>query len=206
MGIENNPLVANKVVDRRLLAARRAHILWLIDHQPDSDLAGAFEARIFPKDLAPFFPGDPIGYAQAKASWLAQTTRPDVNAVSLGHAADFLEVADKPLAEQMLLRARALEPKGPWAARLGRFYTSVLVGSEAPAGRNSMRTLSGRTQLWTVLWDAVAVHPWLGYGYESFWRSQNDWISLSQSQAGWQATGSHNGYIEALLSMGAAGL
>ena len=142
VGIENNPLVANKVVDRRLLAARRAHILWLIDHQPDSDLAGAFEARIFPKDLAPFFPGDPIGYAQAKASWLAQTTRPDVNAVSLGHAADFLEVADKPLAEQMLLRARALEPKGPWAARLGRFYTSVLVGSEAPAGRNSMRTLS----------------------------------------------------------------
>src|SRR5207302_5674108 len=71
---------------------------------------------------------------------------------------------------------------------------------------DSMRTLSGRTQLWTVLWDAVAVHPWFGYGYESFWRSQSDWISLSQNQAGWQATGSHNGYIVALLSIGAIGL
>src|SRR5439155_6709806 len=57
-----------------------------------------------------------------------------------------------------------------------------------------------------VLGEAVAVHSWFCYGYESFWRSQSDWISLSQNQAGWQATGSHNGYIEALLGMGAAGL
>jgi hypothetical protein len=137
-----NPLVAAKAVDSNLLAARRAHILWLIEHHPESELAGAGEARIFPGDLQPFFPGDPIGYSQAKALWLAQANRPDVTAAVLGHAADFLEAADKPLAEQFLLQARALDPKGPWTARLGWLYASVLVGSEGPAGRNSIRTLS----------------------------------------------------------------
>jgi hypothetical protein len=137
-----NPLVAAKAVDSNLLASRRAHILWLIEHHPESDLAGAGEARIFPDDLQPFFPGDPLGYSQAKALWLAQAHQPNVTAVVLGHAADFLEVADKPLAEQFLLRARAMDPSGPWTARLGWFYTSVLVGTVARDGRNSIRTLS----------------------------------------------------------------
>jgi beta-lactamase regulating signal transducer with metallopeptidase domain len=137
-----NPLISNKVVDTRLLAARRAHILSLIERHPDSELADAVEARIFPHDLEPFFPGDPIGYSQAKALWLAHAHRPSAKAVVLGHAADFLEAADKPLAEQMLLRARALDPKGPWIARLGRLYAIALVGSLVPAGRNAVRTLS----------------------------------------------------------------
>jgi len=134
-----NPFVTNKVVDDRLLDVRRRYIVWLIEHHPESDLAGAVEARIFPGDVAPFFPPDPSGYAQAKAAWIAQTVRSDVSAVVLGHAADFLEVADKPLAEQMLLRARALNPEGRWVARLGRFYRDALLGSELISGRNSLR-------------------------------------------------------------------
>jgi beta-lactamase regulating signal transducer with metallopeptidase domain len=137
-----NPFVTNKVVDRRLLAARRTYIVWLIERHPESDLAGAVEARIFPGDVAPFFPADPAGYAEAKAAWIAQTLRPEVSAVVLGHAADFLEVADKPLAEQMLLRARALNPEGRWVARLGRFYRDALLGSQVLSGRNSMRLVS----------------------------------------------------------------
>jgi hypothetical protein len=46
----------------------------LIEHHPESDLAGAVEARIFPDEAAPFFPADPAGYAQAKAAWIAQTS------------------------------------------------------------------------------------------------------------------------------------
>jgi hypothetical protein len=137
-----NPLVATKVVDRKLLAVRRAHILWLIEHHPDSELAGAVEARIFPNDLQPFFPGDQEGYLQAKALWVTQANRSAVRAIVLGNAADFLEVADKPLAEEMLLRARVLEPNGPWMARLGRHYAIALVGSNGRAGRNVSRTLS----------------------------------------------------------------
>jgi hypothetical protein len=137
-----NPFVTNKVVDDRMLAARRTLIVSLIEHHPESDLAGAVEARIFPDEAVPFFPADPAGYAQAKAAWIAQTLRPDVSAVVLGHAADFLEVADKPLAEQMLLRARALNPEGRWVARLARFYRDALLGSQVISGRNSMRLVS----------------------------------------------------------------
>ena len=137
-----NPLISNKIVDTRLLAARRAHILRLIEHHPDSELADAVEARIFPNDLEPFFPGDPIGYSQAKALWLEHARRPGANAVVLGHAADFFDAADKPVAEQMLLRARALDPNGPWTARLGGLYAIALVGSVTIAGKSSLRTLS----------------------------------------------------------------
>jgi beta-lactamase regulating signal transducer with metallopeptidase domain len=137
-----NPFVTNKVVDDRLFAARRTLIVSLIEHHPESDLAGAVEARIFPDEAVPFFPADPTGYAQAKAAWIVQTLRPDVSAVVLGHAADFLEVADKPLAEQMLLRARALNPEGRWVARLARFYRDALLGSQVISGRNSMRLVS----------------------------------------------------------------
>jgi hypothetical protein len=144
-----NPLISNKVVDTRILAARRAHILRLIERHPDSELAGDIVARMFPKDLEPFFPGDPIGYSQAKTLWLEQAHRPAVTAVVLGHAAGFLEGADNPLAEQMLLRARAQDSNGPWTARLGRLYTIALVGASTIAGRNVSRTLSvGEPRSW----------------------------------------------------------
>jgi tetratricopeptide (TPR) repeat protein len=138
-----NPLITGRTVDRRLVAARRAHILWLIEHHPDSYLAGSVEARIFSRDLEPFFPGDPVGYAQAKAVWLSQANRPGASSVVLGNAAYFLEATDQPLAEDLLLRARVMDPTGPWAARLGRFYALVIGGSDGmPAGRNSVRTLT----------------------------------------------------------------
>jgi uncharacterized protein (TIGR03435 family) len=140
--IERNPLVANKVVDPRLLVARRTFILRLIERHPDADLADAVEAQIFPKDLTSFFPGDPPGYQRARAAWIGQTRRSDASAVVLGHAADFFAIAEKPLAEQMLLRARALDPQGPWTARLGQFYKIVFRGAMAPSGRNNGRMVS----------------------------------------------------------------
>jgi uncharacterized protein (TIGR03435 family) len=140
--IERNPLVANKVADPRLLAARRTFILRLIERHPDADLADAIEAQIFPRDLTSFFPGDPLGYQRARAAWIGQTRGSDASAVVLGHAADFFAIADKPMAEQMLLRARALDPQGPWTARLGQFYKTVFRGAIAPSGRNNGRMVS----------------------------------------------------------------
>jgi hypothetical protein len=137
-----NPLITAIIVDKKLLAARRTHILWLIEHHPDSGLAGSLEARIFPLDLEPFFPGDPVGYAQAKAVWLAQANRPGVSSMVLGNAAYFLEATDKPLAEDLLLRASVMDPAGPWLARLGRFYALLIGGLDGVAGRNAARTLS----------------------------------------------------------------
>ncbi len=116
--------------------SRRAHILWLIEHHPDSTLAGSVESRLYPVDVKLPFPNDPLGYARGKSTWLAQTNKPGASADVLGNASYFLEVADKPLAEDLLVRARALDPNGPWTARLGRFYALVLAGSDVLSGKN----------------------------------------------------------------------
>jgi hypothetical protein len=137
-----NPLVAEATADPDLLAIRRSRIIWLIDQHPDSDLAGAVEAQIYPEPLSPFFPADPDGYVQARAVWINHLTRPDVTVTTLGHAAAFFECRDKVLAEQALRRARILDPQGPWTARLGSFYRNVLTGSTAPDGRNAVRVIS----------------------------------------------------------------
>lgn len=112
------------------MAARRAHILWLIRHHPESELAGSVEARIFLAGRDSLV--DPVGYAQVRQLWLAHTRRPDVSEVVLGNASRSFEAAEKPLAEEMLLRARDRDPTGPWTRRIGSFYAAVLVGSYAP--------------------------------------------------------------------------
>jgi hypothetical protein len=122
--------------------SRRAHILWLIEHHPDSALAGSVESRLYPIDVKLPFPNDPRGYTMAKSAWLTQTNKPGASAGVLGNASYFLEVADKPLAEDMLIRARAMDPYGPWTARLGRFYALVLAGSDVLSGKDSSSRVS----------------------------------------------------------------
>lgn len=124
------------------LSRRRSHILWLIEHRPEVDLAQSVEARLFSNELDPSFPGDPVGYQQAKTLWLAHANAPGATSRILGNAAAFFEVTDSPLAEHLLLRARAVDPAGPWTARLGRLYAVVLAGSDAPRPRNRSRKLN----------------------------------------------------------------
>ena len=122
-------------------AKRRNRILWLIAHHPDAPLAGSVEARLFSTDLEPSFPGDPAGFEQAKTMWLEMANVPNANSRRLGNAAAFFEVSDASRAEQLLLRARASDPAGPWVARLGRLYADVLAGSDAPRPPNRSRRL-----------------------------------------------------------------
>jgi beta-lactamase regulating signal transducer with metallopeptidase domain len=124
------------------LAKRRDRILWLIEHHPDVPLAGSIEARLFPNDLEPAFAGDPVGYQQARALWLSLAEAPNVRGQVLGNAASFLETTDNSRADQLLRRARASDPSGPWTAQLGRLYATTLAGSHAVRSRNRLRTIS----------------------------------------------------------------
>lgn len=114
------------------LAARRRHVLWLIEHHPENALTvnyGFISARY-----------DPAGRAQAAKLWLTAVNRPDASIAVLGNAAYFFSGSDKPMAEKLLLRAQEREPGGPqprvvgreyrspWTARLGRLYASAIVG------------------------------------------------------------------------------
>jgi beta-lactamase regulating signal transducer with metallopeptidase domain len=120
----------------RIIAARRPLILWLIEHHPDSDLAGWNAIYSGPLDWLP----DPAGYAAARTRWIAQTRRSGVTPTTLGNAAFFFEVSEQPLAEQLLLRAQAMDRSPKWSRRLGELYFQILVGSNAATLGGAIRS------------------------------------------------------------------
>jgi exopolysaccharide production protein ExoQ len=67
-------------------------------------------------------------------------------------------------------------------------------------------TFTGRTVLWSGVWDLVVQHPWLGYGYGASW---NSWDSETAHAwrivGGWKAPNSHNGFLDLLLDLGVVG-
>jgi hypothetical protein len=65
-----------------------------------------------------------------------------VSSVVFGNASSFFEAAEKPLAEEMLLRAQSRDPTGPWSSRLGSLYAVVLTGSFAPTSEHVLRAVS----------------------------------------------------------------
>ena len=113
---------AGKVSWEEKLAGIRRHSLWRIAHLPETDLWIPNISKRY----------DPEGYAQAKQLWLEKTAASDVTAKTLGRAAAFLAVYDKPDAEELLLRAQRMEPEGPWAERLGDLYVRAIVGTTDP--------------------------------------------------------------------------
>ena len=134
------PICAQVIGEKECIAARRPHILRLIERHPESKLAGDWGARIYPTSLDPLT--DPAGYSEAKKLWLQKTSQPDVSVAVLKNAAHFFEAADKPIAEKMMLRAQALDPKGHWSGSLGRLYAFALLGSNSSTPLNVVRTAS----------------------------------------------------------------
>lgn len=66
--------------------------------------------------------------------------------------------------------------------------------------------LTGRTLLWALVMQAISQRPYVGYGYEAFWRGYEGtageiWQQMNQFQFY-----SHNGFLEVMLGLGLAGL
>jgi beta-lactamase regulating signal transducer with metallopeptidase domain len=113
---------AGKATWEEKLAGIRKHTLWRIAHLPATNLWIPHISKRY----------DPEGYAEAKRLWLEQTSNPGVTARTLGRAAAFLGTYDKPVAEELLIRAQRMEPEGPWSDRLGDLYAHAIVGSVDP--------------------------------------------------------------------------
>ncbi|MEO0686150.1 MAG: O-antigen ligase family protein, partial [Cyanobacteria bacterium J06649_11] len=70
-------------------------------------------------------------------------------------------------------------------------------------------TLSGRTVIWPLLINKIWQHPWLGYGYNTFWKGgwegevADIWRELI---AGFEPPHAHNGFLEVCLDIGFVGL
>lgn len=145
-----------------LLAASRPHALWLIEHEPDSHL---LESGRVSTDT-----GTP-GYAQARALWLAQIAKPDVSAATLGNAAAFFTESEPPMAEQLLLRTRALQSRGgeprtytddipEWNLRLGMLYAAV-IERDHPHARKVREKLETSTD--AAILHATGFALWVPY-------------------------------------------
>lgn len=67
-------------------------------------------------------------------------------------------------------------------------------------------TLTGRTQLWSVVVEAIQKRPWLGHGYSAFWLGWDSPAAQVWTAIGWQPEYSHNGYLELALELGLLGI
>jgi len=66
-------------------------------------------------------------------------------------------------------------------------------------------TLSGRTGLWEAAIEKIFAHPWLGYGYQGFWREGGEATTIWLSE-GYKPPHAHNGFINLALDLGLVGL
>jgi O-antigen ligase len=74
----------------------------------------------------------------------------------------------------------------------------------ARMGRDA--TLSGRTQIWKQVWIFILQRPWLGWGYEGFWRGTQGEAFRVVAAVHFMVFHAHNGFLEIWLELGAAGL
>ncbi|MDY6902824.1 MAG: O-antigen ligase [Cyanobacteriota bacterium] len=87
-----------------------------------------------------------------------------------------------------------------------------VIASNADAIFNSFgrdATISGRTLIWPLLINKIQERPWLGYGYDTFWKGgwegevADIWRALI---AGFEPPHAHNGFLEICLDIGFLGL
>ena len=67
-------------------------------------------------------------------------------------------------------------------------------------------TLTGRTDIWVQLIDAIEQKPALGYGYLAFWGLDSEpryWLARAVD---WPAPSGHNGWLDLAISLGLIGV
>jgi tetratricopeptide (TPR) repeat protein len=107
-------------------AARRRHILWLIEHHPENDITMLSEFTIDPTG---HLLADADGYEQAKKLWLDQIDHRKDKVRVLMHAARFFQLSDKALSLACLKQAVQLAPNDhDIASQLGYTYAITALG------------------------------------------------------------------------------
>lgn len=66
-------------------------------------------------------------------------------------------------------------------------------------------TLTGRTEIWALLFNSIAKHPLLGYGYYAFWQGMEGESANVILAAHWFFGYAHNGLLEIVLQLGVFG-
>jgi len=82
----------------------------------------------------------------------------------------------------------------------GRFCVLSLLGRDC--------TITGRTEIWNLVWCAVMERPWIGYGFGAFWVGESEIGNAIRAKLGWSETvaEAHNAWLDTWLSIGALGV
>ena len=67
-------------------------------------------------------------------------------------------------------------------------------------------TLTGRTELWQLVWDMIWKQPWIGYGYGGFWHDYDGESAYIWRAITFHPSHAHSGYLNVLLDLGFLGL
>lgn len=66
--------------------------------------------------------------------------------------------------------------------------------------------LTGRTDIWELVWLEINKHPWMGLGYGSFWMGLGSLSQFVIDNLHWIPLQSHNGYLDIINEQGYIGL
>ena len=105
---------------------------WLVANFPEAETAGQPYSQIH----ASFNPG---GYIKLKNLWLKIVEAHSQNTRILSNAAKFCLQSDRPVAEDLLKKAREIEPEnGEWPERLGQLYQLELIRTSGNIERQEL--------------------------------------------------------------------
>jgi len=129
--------------------ARTRHLLWLIEHHPDSDV---FQLRSVATSILPDYSGlNSPDIERARALWLQQAERYATNSRVLGNAAGSLAEVAGPAALELIRRAHRVDPDNPrWTDWLGVVY-AYAVRSTFAGGQPRSSAGAGKKQLYPHL-------------------------------------------------------
>ena len=100
--------------------ARVGHVLWLVEHRPESDILGEPSSTL---------ENTSRNFMLVKNAWLAQVAKPGVTGAVLANAANYFRPSEPSRSIELLIRARSVEPANPnWTAALGQMYAFQLSG------------------------------------------------------------------------------
>jgi exopolysaccharide production protein ExoQ len=71
---------------------------------------------------------------------------------------------------------------------------------------NKSSDLTGRDQIWALVWESIWKHPLLGFGYGAFWTGEGGPAEYIEQALGWMPPHAHNGYLDVLNELGEVGL
>jgi len=119
---------SNESADARKVL--QIHVLWIIEHRPEAAVLGLPYGQ-----LDPITDGE--AFSQGKKLWLKHVTEKPENLNILGNAANYFLLWEADTSEQLLQKAKALDPNNPdWSSRLGELYKLEMQRKPRDAKKN----------------------------------------------------------------------